>query len=101
MPVRVARVLALVLVLVAGVAVALSVPLLTSRGRARAVRGWFRWVLTASGVRLVVTGDRRRSLSGGGATLVTANHLSWLDIPAVLAVEPMRVLASRTFATGR
>jgi 1-acyl-sn-glycerol-3-phosphate acyltransferase len=99
-PVRIARVLALVAVLFAGIGVALSVPLLTAAGRARAVRGWFRAVVAASGIRLVVTGvDHGRAaptdrvLSGGGATLVAANHVSWLDIPTVLAVEPMRVLA--------
>jgi 1-acyl-sn-glycerol-3-phosphate acyltransferase len=93
MPVRVGRVLALIMVLLAGVGVALAVPLLTSRGRARTVRGWFRAVVAASGIRLVVTKGARGSLSDGGATLVAANHVSWLDIPAVLAVEPMRVLA--------
>ena len=99
-PLRIARVIALVAVLFGGVGVALSVPLLTAAGRARAVRGWFRAVVAASGIRLVVIGvDHRgaaptdRILSGGGATLVAANHVSWLDIPTVLAVEPMRVLA--------
>jgi len=99
-PVRIARVIALVAVLFAGVGVALSVPLFTAAGRARAVRGWFRAVVAASGIRLVVVGvDHGRAaptdrvLSGGAATLVAANHVSWLDIPTVLAVEPMRVLA--------
>ncbi len=99
-PLRIARVIALVAVLFGGVGVALSMPLLSTAGRARAVRGWFRTVVAASGIRLVVIGvDHRgaaptdRILSGGGATLVAANHVSWLDIPTVLAVEPMRVLA--------
>jgi 1-acyl-sn-glycerol-3-phosphate acyltransferase len=101
LPLRVARVVALVTVLFAGIGVALSVPLLTAAGRARAKRRWFRAVVAASGIRLVVIGvDHKpsvaatdRVLSGGGATLIAANHVSWLDIPTVLAVEPMRVLA--------
>ncbi len=93
LPTRVGRVLALVAVLLGGLAVALSVPLLTSAGRTRALRGWFRAVLSASGIRLVVTGVSGRSLSDGPAVLVAANHVSWLDIPTILAVQPMRVLA--------
>ncbi len=101
LPLRIARVIALVTVLFAGVGVALSVPLLTAAGRAGAKRRWFRAVVAASGIRLVVTGVDHdpeagltdRVLSGGGATLVAANHVSWLDIPTLLAVEPMRVLA--------
>ena len=45
------------------------------------------WSPAAAGVRADRGLGRRRG------TLVTANHVSWLDIPAVLAVEPMRVLA--------
>jgi 1-acyl-sn-glycerol-3-phosphate acyltransferase len=89
-PVRVARVVALILVLLGGVGMAAIVPLLSTRGRARAIRGWFRAVVRASGVRILT--DRTR-LSVGGATLVTSNHVSWLDIPIVLGIEPMRVLA--------
>jgi 1-acyl-sn-glycerol-3-phosphate acyltransferase len=90
-PVRVWRVAALVAVLVAGIGLAVMLPLLGSAGRARAVRGWFRAVVASCGVRLVVAGGA--DITGGGAVLVTSNHLSWLDIPAILAVEPMRVLA--------
>jgi 1-acyl-sn-glycerol-3-phosphate acyltransferase len=86
--VRVWRVLALAAVVGAGVGVALIVPVLTTSGRERLVRGWFRAVVAAVGVRLVVTGTTRP-----GPVLVAANHLSWLDIPAILAVQPMRVLA--------
>jgi 1-acyl-sn-glycerol-3-phosphate acyltransferase len=90
---RIARVVALVVVVLAGVAVALSVPLLTTAVRARSVRGWFRAVIWASGIRLVATGMSGHSLSDGSPVLVAANHVSWLDIPTILAVEPMRVLA--------
>jgi 1-acyl-sn-glycerol-3-phosphate acyltransferase len=94
--VHLARIVGLVLVLLAGIAVAAAVPLLGATGRARATRGWFRAVVWASGVRLVADQSTlsapARRLAGRG-TLVASNHVSWLDIPAVLAVEPMRVLA--------
>jgi 1-acyl-sn-glycerol-3-phosphate acyltransferase len=95
-PRRVIRLLAMVLVLLAGIGVAAAQPLLSPSGRADAKRAWFRRILTAAGVRLVATGDARLTAAGGTAgrgTLVVSNHVSWLDIPAVLAVEGMRVLA--------
>lgn len=85
------RLIALTLALLAGVFVAAALPVLGRDGRNRAVRGWFRLILRSAGVRLRVIGDPRLAVRAG--TLVTANHVSWLDIPAVLAVEPMRVVA--------
>ncbi|MFH8572296.1 lysophospholipid acyltransferase family protein [Streptomyces sp. NPDC017993] len=32
---------------------------------------------------------------GGPGTLIVVNHISWLDIPALLAVEPVTLLAKR------
>jgi 1-acyl-sn-glycerol-3-phosphate acyltransferase len=98
-PMRVFRLAAIVLVLLAGVAVALAQSVLSPVGRGRIKRTWFRCLLAASGVSLTVTGDTRLStgqglkLGTGLGTLVVANHVSWLDIPAVLAVEGMRVVA--------
>lgn len=90
--VRAGRLLALVAVLGLGVGVAALQPIVRGRG----VRGWFRLLLRAAGVRLQIRGGSRLSTSGPPAaagTLVTANHVSWLDIPAVLAVERLRVVA--------
>jgi 1-acyl-sn-glycerol-3-phosphate acyltransferase len=96
-PLRTFRLVALVLALLGGVLVALATPVLSRAGRAAAKRGWFKAVLRASGVRLRVVGSVSAggSLAAGGTTgtLVAANHVSWLDIPAVLAVEPVRVVA--------
>jgi 1-acyl-sn-glycerol-3-phosphate acyltransferase len=91
-PVRILRLVALVVVLLGGLLVAALTPVLSRLARARAKRAWFRAVLWASGVRLRVVGG---TLPAGDATgtLITANHVSWLDIPAVLAVEPVRVVA--------
>jgi 1-acyl-sn-glycerol-3-phosphate acyltransferase len=131
-PVRVARVAGVAATVAAGIPLALAMPMLTARARARAVRGWFRILLRAAGVRLVANGpghaagaawteerrersdwsdEGRRRGKGRGAraseasaenqeasatkqgALVAANHISWLDIAAVLALEPMRVVA--------
>ena len=70
--------------------------MLPASGRAWSVRLWFRTLLRAAGVRLVRTNDARLAVRPAiTGTLVAANHVSWLDVPAVLAVEPMRVLAKR------
>lgn len=92
-PVQVMRIAGLLLVLLGGVAIAFVTPLLTAGGKAQAKRGWFRALMRASGVRLVVRRGTRPTVAGGRGTLVAANHMSWLDIPAMLAVEPMRVVA--------
>jgi len=94
-PVRAARLAAVLGLLVCALGVALALPLLTAGGRVRAVRGWFRVLLRACGVRLVVLGDALsvETGPGGRGTLVAANHVSWLDIPALMAVDLVRVLA--------
>lgn len=82
------RFVALLGALLAGVALVLVLPLMGGRGRRAAGRAWARAVLRALGVRLVVRGriPARRAL-------LVANHISWLDIVAVLAVAPARMIA--------
>jgi 1-acyl-sn-glycerol-3-phosphate acyltransferase len=59
----------------------------------RRLRRCSRAALRAAGVRLRVTGgDRFRD---GGGALVVANHLSWIDVLALDAVQPVRMLAKR------
>jgi 1-acyl-sn-glycerol-3-phosphate acyltransferase len=74
---------------VAGIGLAAVMPVVSAKARAAAVQGWFRLLLRACGVRLVVHGV------GDAQTpaLLAANHVSWLDIPAMLAIQPARVLA--------
>ncbi|MEE4581918.1 MULTISPECIES: lysophospholipid acyltransferase family protein [Streptomyces violaceusniger group] len=55
-------------------------------------------LLDSLGIRLEVTGDPTLSAPGGTGTLVVANHISWLDILALLAVEPVVMLAKREIA---
>ncbi|MEU5782981.1 lysophospholipid acyltransferase family protein [Micromonospora lupini] len=76
--------------LLAGVGVAVLLPVLPARERQAVLRGWARGTVRAFGVRLVIKGrlPRRRAL-------LVANHVSWLDILAVLAVAPTRMVAKR------
>ncbi|MEI5102379.1 lysophospholipid acyltransferase family protein [Streptomyces sp. PmtG] len=63
-----------------------------------AVRERARGVLRALGVGLEA-GPLPLSVPGGGAgTLVVANHISWLDVVALLAVEPVAFVAKREVA---
>ncbi|MEO3817849.1 lysophospholipid acyltransferase family protein [Plantactinospora sp. B24E8] len=80
--------LALSGVLLLGAALVAVLPLLSRAGRQTAGRRWARLVLAAVGVTLVVRGEPPRNRA-----LLVANHVSWLDIPAVLAVSPARMLA--------
>lgn len=87
---RLARLLAVLGMLAAGTGLAVLLPVLPAVARAAGVRGWARWTLRAFGVRLVARGrpPRRRAL-------LVANHASWLDVLALLAVAPARMVAKR------
>ena len=78
---RVLRVLAHVLL---GMAVmALRFPSLDAAGRARRIAWWSAGLLRAIGVGLQVRGTPRP-----GASLLLANHVSWLDVAALHAAVP-------------
>ncbi|GAA2347824.1 lysophospholipid acyltransferase family protein [Saccharopolyspora halophila] len=66
----------------------LLVPALPVSWRRQAVPQWFRMLLWALGVRLIVEGR----IASGGA-LVVCNHVSWLDVVAMQVLAPMRLLA--------
>ncbi|MFG1653906.1 lysophospholipid acyltransferase family protein [Micromonospora sp. NPDC049275] len=87
---RVLRLAAASGMLLAGVGVAVLLPVLPARERQAVLRGWARGTARAFGVRLMIKGrlPRRRAL-------LVANHVSWLDILAVLAVAPTRMVAKR------
>ncbi|MFF3817920.1 lysophospholipid acyltransferase family protein [Streptomyces bluensis] len=53
------------------------------------VRWWCRAIVRAAGVRVRVTG----ATAPAGGVLLVANHISWLDIPLLVAVRPARMLA--------
>ncbi|MGV9805072.1 lysophospholipid acyltransferase family protein [Micromonospora chersina] len=90
LPRRAGRLLGVLGMLLAGVGLAALLPLLPAGGRRAALRAWARWTLRALGVRLLVRGRLPR-----GRALLVANHVSWLDVLAVLAVAPARLLAKR------
>ncbi|PRX45521.1 1-acyl-sn-glycerol-3-phosphate acyltransferase [Prauserella shujinwangii] len=68
--------------------------LAVSLGRGGPLRERARRVLDALDVRLDATAGPL-SVPGGPGTLIVANHVSWLDIVALLAVEPAAFLAKR------
>lgn len=82
------RLLGMLGVVLLGVGLLPVLPVLNARGRHLAGRAWARTVLRVLGIRLVARGrlPQRRAL-------LAANHISWLDIVAILAVSPSRMLA--------
>ena len=74
--------------LLAGIGMVVAVSVLPWRAGRRLIRAWFRALLRAFGVRLIVHGT-----PGTGGALVVSNHVSWLDVAAMQAVCPMRLLA--------
>ncbi|MFY1668360.1 lysophospholipid acyltransferase family protein [Plantactinospora sp. WMMB334] len=82
------RLVALVGALLFGALLLPVLPVLSRAGRQVAGRRWARMVLRAGGIRLDVRGrpPQRRAL-------LVANHVSWLDVLAILAVTPARLLA--------
>lgn len=90
-PAACARLLAGLLVVVAGILLVPAVALLGAGRRDRLTRGWTRTVIRAFGLR--VRTDAALSPDAPGGVLVVANHISWLDIPLVATLFPGRVLA--------
>ncbi|MGH3518952.1 MAG: lysophospholipid acyltransferase family protein [Haloechinothrix sp.] len=89
-------------VLIAAVIAGPALFLLSGARRERFVRWIFEAILQAFEVRMVVHGGEdlteppeRRARRGA---LVVNNHISWLDIVAVNAVQPMRALAKKEIA---
>lgn len=76
-----------------GIGLAVLLPVLPARERNLVTRGWARATARACGVRLSVRGrlPRRR-------VLLVANHVSWWDVVAILAVAPARLVAKQEVA---
>lgn len=88
----VVRLVMLVAVLCVAVLVGalLAVPVLRGPARARWLSACCRAALRAVGVQLRINGG---SYSDGAGALVVANHMSWIDVLAMAAVQPVRMLA--------
>ncbi|MES2718518.1 MAG: lysophospholipid acyltransferase family protein [Pseudomonadota bacterium] len=85
------RVLRVVLHVLHGMAVmALRFPALDAAGRQARIQWWSAGLLRAVGVGLQVRGMPRP-----GATLLVANHVSWLDIAALHAAVPQARFVSK------
>jgi 1-acyl-sn-glycerol-3-phosphate acyltransferase len=103
---RAARLAGAVLVVLAGVSVALVARRMRSHWRLRMTMAWARLLLRVLGVRVLVRSALREPLSlsipdvgRGTASLIVANHVSWLDPLVLAAVLPCRMLAKREVAT--
>ncbi|SFD70053.1 1-acyl-sn-glycerol-3-phosphate acyltransferases [Actinopolyspora alba] len=90
---RLRRVLAVAVLLLYGVLLASAMPVLSESLRRTAARTWFTGVLAALGVRLRVRGVPPPRAGEDVGALVVSNHVSWLDVLALQAVCPMRLLA--------
>jgi 1-acyl-sn-glycerol-3-phosphate acyltransferase len=86
-------------VLVAALAIAPVLPIVGRTRRARLVRWFVRSMLRAFGVRLAVFGAGGLQPVSGRGALVVSNHISWLDIVAVNAAQPMRAQAKSEVRT--
>ncbi|MFI5931623.1 lysophospholipid acyltransferase family protein [Actinoplanes sp. NPDC051494] len=84
---RLVRLAAAAVVLISGVFLVLPL-------RGAALRTIARGLLAAMGVKLVWRGPAPRP-----GSLLVANHVSWLDVLALLAVTPSRVIAKSEVAT--
>ncbi|MDG4769284.1 lysophospholipid acyltransferase family protein [Solwaraspora sp. WMMD792] len=87
---RLTRLTGVLGMLAAGLVLLVLLPLLTRRLRPVAGRLWARGLLRTLGVRLRLVGRLPAR-----AALLAANHVSWLDTLAILAVTPARLLAKR------
>jgi 1-acyl-sn-glycerol-3-phosphate acyltransferase len=95
------RALLLLLHILDGLAIsALLFPVLSPRARNRIIRAWSRGLLSLCGARLVVGGvglepelARDGFVAGRQGRLVLANHISWIDVFALLGTVPARFVA--------
>lgn len=95
---RLLRIVATAATVLAGTVLAASLPLLGPAARARVLRAWFRALLRALRIRLEVSGGDCFGPPGAGV-LVVSNHTSWLDLIALGAVQPLRMVAKQEVRT--
>lgn len=91
---RTRRLLVAGALLLAGAPLVAALPVLGVGHRERALRGWYQALLRALGIQLEVTGGDRFADPAGGV-LVVSNHTSWLDLIALCAVQPLRMVAKK------
>ena len=91
---RTRRLLAAGALLLAGAPLVAVVPALGPVQRERALRGWYQASLRVLGIQLEVTGGDR-FVDPAVGVLVVSNHTSWLDLIALGAVQPLRMVAKK------
>ncbi len=84
------RLLRTVLHVLHGMAVMTRFPALDAAGRQQRIQWWSAKLLRTMGLALRTSGTPRP-----GATLIVANHVSWLDIAAIHAVAPQARFVSK------
>ena len=84
------RLLRSVLHVLHGMGVMTRFPALDAAGRQQRIQWWSAKLLRTMGLTLRVSGTPRP-----GATLIVANHVSWLDIAAIHAVAPQARFVSK------
>jgi 1-acyl-sn-glycerol-3-phosphate acyltransferase len=84
------RLLRSVLHVLHGMAVMTRFPALDAAGRQQRIQWWSAKLLRTMGLRLYASGTAH-----AGATLLVANHVSWLDIAAIHAVAPQARFVSK------
>src|SRR5882757_9831592 len=95
------RVLLLLLHVLDGIAIsALLFPALDQRKRNRIIGAWSQILLRICGMRLVVAGcpleaevARYGVVAGSGGRMLLSNHISWIDVFALLSALPARFVA--------
>jgi 1-acyl-sn-glycerol-3-phosphate acyltransferase len=97
---RIWRLTRAVFVLLTGPFLALFMPLYSKRRQEAVVRWFFRGIARSFGIRVEVHGEGRlrEFADASRGALVVSNHISWLDIVAVNAVQPMRAQAKKEVA---
>jgi len=80
--------------LLVGAPLVAVVPALGPVQRERALRGWYQALLRVLGIQMEVTGGDRFADPAAGV-LVVSNHMSWLDLIALGAVQPLRMVAKK------
>jgi len=68
-------------------------PRLRPAARRETIRRWSARLLRIAGVRLAIRGGGGAPAAGPHGTMLVLNHVSWLDVYAVLAVMPARFVA--------
>ena len=91
---RIGRLIATGTLLLVGALPAVVLPALGPEQRERTLRAWYKALLRALRIQLEVTGADRFADPTVGI-LVVSNHTSWLDVIALGAVQPLRMVAKR------